>query len=122
MTGGVLVLLRLENLAVAAVATLAFRAVGGTWGLFAILALLPDLAMLGYLAGPVVGARAYNAAHTYVAPALLAAVGWVIGAGVPIEIALVWCVHIGVDRALGFGLKYPTGFEDTHLGRLIRRR
>jgi hypothetical protein len=29
--------------------------------------------------------------------------------------------HIGVDRALGFGLKLPTGVRDTHLGRIGRR-
>jgi hypothetical protein len=26
--------------------------------------------------------------------------------------------HIGMDRALGFGLKYETDFKDTHLGRV----
>ena len=29
--------------------------------------------------------------------------------------------HTGADRLLGFGLKYPTGFADTHLGRIGRR-
>ena len=128
-TGSVLVLLRVENLVLAISAVLAFRALGGGWGLFAVLLLLPDLAMLGYLAGSSMGARCYNLVHTYVAPALLAAVitvlgpvlGWMTDHTVWLEVALIWCAHIGVDRALGFGLKYPSGFSDTHLGRLRRR-
>lgn len=118
---GVLLLLRLENLALAIAAVLAFRSDGGTWGLFAVLFLLPDLSMLGYLAGPPIGARFYNLAHTYVAPALFAALGWTTDHGLWLQVALIWCAHIGVDRVLGFGLKYPTGFADTHLGQLGRR-
>jgi hypothetical protein len=114
MTG----LLRLENLAVAIAAGLAFHRLGSNWMLFAVLFLAPDLAMLGYLAGPRIGARLYNLAHTYVAVALLAALSWTAGSEAGLQVALIWCVHIGVDRALGYGLKYPSGFADTHLGRL----
>jgi hypothetical protein len=35
---------------------------------------------------------------------------------------LIWCTHIGLDRALGYGLKYSTGFQYTHLGRIGRRQ
>jgi len=34
------------------------------------------------------------------------------------QIALVWLAHIGFDRFFGYGLKYPTGFKDTHLQRV----
>ena len=34
------------------------------------------------------------------------------------QIALIWGAHIGIDRLFGYGLKYPTGFKDTHLGRV----
>lgn len=119
--GAVPVLLRLESLAVAIAAAFAFRAVGGTAALFAVVFLLPDLSMLGYLAGPVWGARLYNLAHTHAAPAVVAALAWATGQGMWLQVALIWLAHIGVDRALGFGLKYPTGFADTHLGRLARR-
>ncbi len=30
--------------------------------------------------------------------------------------------HVGMDRAFGYGLKYPTSFQDTHLGRIGRRK
>jgi hypothetical protein len=36
--------------------------------------------------------------------------------GRPAPLLLIWTAHIGFDRALGIGLKYPTGFGDTHLG------
>src|SRR5919198_5902888 len=65
------------------------------------------------------GALVYNAAHTYVWPVALAAACLLTGSpSLPVEIALIWSAHIGVDRFLGYGLKYPTAFKDTHLGRV----
>jgi hypothetical protein len=118
--GGVLTLVRVENAALAAAAVFAFHAVGGVWWLFAALFLLPDLSMAGYLAGPSMGARFYNSVHTYIMPVSITAIGWITGHDLWLEIALVWCAHIGVDRALGFGLKYREGFADTHLGLVTR--
>ena len=37
-------------------------------------------------------------------------------------VALVWAAHIGVDRAVGYGLKYPTGFKHTHLSATAHER
>lgn len=111
-------LLHLEGAAVLATSAWAYTAWGMGWGWFALLILAPDASMLGYLAGPRVGAACYDAAHTYVGPALLAAA---MGLGlVPAlwGIVLVWLAHIGADRMLGFGLKYPTGFKDTHFARV----
>jgi hypothetical protein len=61
---------------------------------------------------------AYDAAHTYVWPIVLVATGIMSNASIPIELGLIWFTHIGVDRAAGYGLKYPTGFKDTHLQRV----
>lgn len=115
-----LALLRLEGLALCAVAVWGFTAIGASWWLFAALALAPDLAMVGYLAGPAVGARCYNAAHTTAAPVLLAVVASVAGWPLGLPVALVWAAHIGFDRALGYGLKEPDSFQSTHLGRIGR--
>ena len=98
-----------------ALAVWAFGLEGASWWWFAGL-LAPDLAMLGYLGGARVGAAAYNAAHTYAAPALIAVAAPVWSLAVPV--ALVWAAHIGMDRMLGYGLKLPTRFKDTHLGPL----
>ena len=77
--------------------------------------------MLGYLAGPRIGAAAYNAVHSYVGPIILLVGAVTLGAPIGIAIALIWSAHIGIDRALGFGLKYPEGFAFTHLGRIGRQ-
>lgn len=113
-------LLRLENLAVAIAAIVAFRVAGGGWWLFALLFLVPDLFMLGYLAGPVTGARLYNLAHSYLAPAPVLGLAWMTGHELGAQVALIWVAHIGIDRVLGYGLKYPTRFADTHLGPIGR--
>jgi len=110
------ILLRLEGLALLAAAVWGYALTDASWGLFAALLFAPDLSMAGYLRGPRVGASVYNAAHTTVGPVVLAALasasGWTLG----LPVALVWAAHIGLDRALGYGLKLPTGFHDTHLG------
>ena len=114
------ILLRLEGLALALLCVWLFRSVHASWWLFAALILAPDLAMLAYLRGPRLGAIVYNAAHTWLAPVLLFAVGWWGGINALLPVAFIWGAHIGVDRALGYGLKLPAGFKDTHLGRIGR--
>jgi Domain of unknown function (DUF4260) len=112
------VLLRAEGLAVAVAAIALYFHADYPWWLLVALALAPDLSMVGYLAGPTIGAAAYDAAHTYVLPIVLAAVGVIGGAEIAIQLGLIWFTHIGVDRAIGYGLKYPSGFKDTHLQRV----
>ena len=107
---------RLEGLALLAVSVLAYARFGEGWLLFAVLFLTPDLSFFGYLAGPRVGAWAYNLAHGLIGPLLLAATGGLTGDGLSIALALIWLAHIGFDRALGYGLKSPDGFGVTHLG------
>lgn len=110
-------LLRLEGAAALTAAGFAYSRVGGHWQLFAILFLVPDLTMLGYLAGRRVGAACYNAGHSYLGPAGLAAFAAALNAHTLLCVACIWCAHIGFDRLLGYGLKYGTAFGDTHLGR-----
>jgi hypothetical protein len=117
-TSSVLLLLRLEGLAVAAVSAALYARTGTSWWLFAALWLAPDLSMLAYLAGPCWGARVYNAIHTYVTPAVLVVFALLLPANGLLAVALIWINHIGVDRLLGFGLKYAEGFGWTHLGRV----
>ena len=83
--------------------------------------LLPDLAMLGYLRGTRVGARVYNIAHSTPLPAAVVAIGWWQDDSLVTALGLVWLAHIGLDRLIGYGLKYDDHFQHTHLGRLGRR-
>lgn len=118
--GGVRALLRLEGLAVLTLALAAYAQFGAGWGWFALLFLLPDLSFAAYLAGPRWGAAAYNAAHSYVGALALLAAGVLAAMPGLLAVGLVWCAHIGFDRALGYGLKYSEGFGLTHLGRIGR--
>ncbi len=106
----------------AAVTAVLYMRTGASWWLFAALWLAPDLSMLGYLAGPCRGARIYNAFHTYVGPAVLALCALLLHAHGALAVALIWANHIGVDRLLGYGLKYADGFGYTHLGRIGKGR
>lgn len=115
-----LALLRLEGLATFAVATYLYSVASGDWLQFALLLLVPDVGMLGYLRGPWVGSATYNLFHVEVGPVVLLAVSiatqWPLG----LAVALVWLSHIGMDRMLGYGLKHSSAFRDTHLGRIGR--
>jgi Domain of unknown function (DUF4260) len=115
VTGQPRVWLRLEGLAVFAASLLFYRWQREPWVTFFVFFLAPDVSMIGYLAGPAMGSRLYNLAHNYVAPIFLACWGLAIGREDVVPYALTWAAHIGFDRMLGFGLKYPTGFSSTHL-------
>jgi hypothetical protein len=111
-------LLHAEGAAVAVAAVTLYFYDDHPWWLLLVLALAPDLSLLGYLAGPRIGSYAYDVVHTYVGPVALAAAGVAAEAGAATAVGLVWLAHIGVDRAVGYGLKYPTSPKDTHLGRV----
>jgi hypothetical protein len=120
VTGGIRTLLRLEGLTLFAGMTLLYAVWGGSWWIYAILFLVPDLGFAAYLAGPRPGAIVYNAAHSYMAPVALMVAGFALSLPLVLSVAMIWLAHIGVDRALGYGLKYPAGFGFTHLGRIGR--
>jgi hypothetical protein len=111
-------LLRLEGLAVLAAASIDYGRQGHSWGKFVLLFLAPDLLMVGYLFGTKVGAAVYNSGHTYAAPLALWLVALFGHLPFLFPLALIWAAHIGFDRLLGYGLKYGTGFKDTHLERV----
>jgi hypothetical protein len=111
-------MLRVEGATMLVGSVLLYWVGGGSWWLFALLLLAPDLSMLGYLVGPRVGALTYNVFHSYPLPAALGIFGVLAGAPLAVSVALVWFAHIGMDRLVGYGLKYPTAFKDTHLQRV----
>jgi hypothetical protein len=111
-------LLQLEGLAIFAAAVVLYARGDYSWLLFALLSLAPDLSFVAYAAGPRAGAAGYNLLHNLVLPLALGVYGVVGESDIATAVALVWLAHIGVDRALGYGLKYPTEFKDTHLSRL----
>ncbi|HEX3291012.1 MAG TPA: DUF4260 domain-containing protein [Gaiella sp.] len=111
-------LLHVEGAVVAVAAVTLYFHLGYPWWLLLVLALAPDLSMVGYAAGPGVGAVVYDIAHTYAIPVALGLVGVFADTDLAVQISLVWAAHIGFDRAIGYGLKYPSGFQETHLQRV----
>lgn len=95
-----------------------FASPGWAWWLWLLVLLAPDLSILGYGAGKRAGAALYNLAHLYALPFLLMMLGVGLGSTAAIAAGGLWIAHIGADRAFGLGLKLPSGFRDTHLGRI----
>jgi Domain of unknown function (DUF4260) len=117
-TGGVRTLLRLEGVVLFAGMTMLYALWDGSWWVYAILFLAPDLSFAAYLAAPKAGAIIYNAAHSYLGPVALMTIGLAMAAPLTLSLAMIWLAHIGIDRALGYGLKYQAGFAFTHLGKI----
>ncbi|MBC6698552.1 DUF4260 domain-containing protein [Hymenobacter sp. BT190] len=110
-------LLKLEELAELLVATLVFAQLPYAWWWLPALFLLPDLSMLGYLAGPRVGAFCYNLAHHKAVALAVGAAGWWLTQPLLLLAGAVLLFHAAFDRLLGYGLKHGSSFHDTHLGR-----
>jgi Domain of unknown function (DUF4260) len=112
------VLLRLEGVLLLLASGLAYQQTSGNWTLFALLLLVPDLFMLGYLLNVRIGAVIYNIGHTLTIPLVAGCTAVLIHADMVLPFVFIWSAHIGMDRMLGYGLKYPTYFQDTHLQRV----
>ena len=114
------VILRVEAVSLFVAGVVAWLQLGGhpLWLLPLLLA--PDVSMIGYVRGPRLGAITYNLVHNLAIGLAALTVGWV-AAVAPLALAgAILVAHVGMDRALGYGLKLPTDFRDTHLGRIGR--
>lgn len=115
------VFLQLEGAALLAASLALFNSTHLQWWWVPALLFVPDIFMVGYIRSTKVGALFYNIGHTYLLPTLMAFYGLhshrplVLGAG------LIWLAHIGMDRVLGYGLKYDDNFKHTHLGSLLKK-
>jgi Domain of unknown function (DUF4260) len=112
------ILLRMEGFLILAVSVLLYWQMHFGWLMFAILLLMPDISMVGYLCGVKIGASVYNLVHTLIGPLLLIGFSLLTARTSLLAYGLIWTAHIGMDRVMGFGLKYPTNFKDTHLQRV----
>ena len=111
-------LLRAEGLAVLVAAVVLYFHADFGWVLFAVLFFAPDVSFAAYAFGPRLGALVYDLFHTEVFAVALGTIGVLADSNLALRLALIWLGHIGMDRLLGYGLKYPTAFQDTHLGRV----
>ncbi|GLK62545.1 DUF4260 family protein [Paracoccus kondratievae] len=109
------------GLALAGLLIAAQAAPGWGWLIWLAVLFAPDLSMVGYLAGPRAGAVLYNLGHLYALAFLMMVLGVALGSTGLIAGGGLWLAHIGLDRALGYGLKEPLGFRNTHLGQIGRK-
>jgi hypothetical protein len=114
--------LRVEGATLVAGSLIAYSTTDQAWWLVPLTLLIPDLTMIGYLGGTRLGSHLYNVGHTTPVPALIVAIGWWQDRSLVVALGLVWLAHIGLDRLIGYGLKYDDHFQHTHLGRLGRKR
>jgi hypothetical protein len=111
-------LLRVEDAAIAALAGALFLMTGLAWWWLVVLFLVPDVSMVGYAAGPRVGAVVYNVVHHRAIAVGIYCLGVVVHQPLMLVAGSLLLFHSSVDRVLGYGLKYPDSFGDTHLGRI----
>lgn len=111
-------MLNIEGLAVAVFSVLAFFYLGGVWWIFVVGFFAIDVSMIGYVWNNKIGAFVYNFFHIYPWSLVLIFLGMFMGELIYTQLGFVWMFHIGLDRAVGYGLKYSKGFNETHLKRL----
>jgi hypothetical protein len=122
VSGAVRTWLRAEGLAVLVFSIVLYWNLGARWWLFAALLLVPDVSMLGYVASPRIGRISYNIVHSYVLPLSVAIAAIAMHSVRVLPFVCIWTAHVGMDRALGYGLKTSDRFGDTHLGTLGKKR
>ncbi len=111
-----LMILRMEGAGALAAAILVYSQTNNGWLMFALLFLVPDIFMAGYLLNPRVGSIVYNFAHSTLLPLLMVSAGFMASIPLLSGVGLIWFAHVGFDRAMGFGLKYADRFSHSHLG------
>jgi hypothetical protein len=69
--------------------------------------------MLGYLAGPQVGAIVYNLIHHRGLAAIYYMAGVLLAIPILSFVGVIVFAHSSLDRVLGYGLKFPDSFAHT---------
>ncbi len=109
-------LLRLEELALFLLAIYLFTELDYAWWVFPLLLLTPDLGAIGYLGGSRIGAATYNLTHHKGIAVVAYLAGALLGSQILQLIGVIMLAHSSLDRAVGYGLKYPDSSDHTHLG------
>lgn len=114
--------LKLESAAVLIACYVATLVFGYAWWLFFALLLLPDISMVGYAINNKCGAILYNLFHHQGIAILVIGIGWYTEQQMVLLAGIILLGHSAMDRMLGYGLKYATGFQDTHLGKIGKEK
>ena len=107
---------RAESAAIFLAATYVYFSNHYSWIVYVVLLFSFDIFMIGYVMNGRIGALLYNLGHSMILPSLLVVVYLIHRSDITLGLTCLWFAHIGIDRALGYGLKLTTGFRHTHLG------
>jgi Domain of unknown function (DUF4260) len=115
--------LKFEEAAMAVIAlyALSFHSLGLAGWIWVLLFFTPDISMLGYLAGAKSGAFIYNLFHHKGVAIAIIAIEYFLRSELVLSVGILLFAHASFDRIWGYGLKYVTGFKDTHLGSLEKK-
>ncbi|MFL5748244.1 MAG: DUF4260 domain-containing protein [Niastella sp.] len=115
-------LIALEEAAMLALSIYLFSRLSFAWWVYLALILTPDLSMIGYMVNTKVGAWLYNFFHHKAVAIVLYIAGAYLNNEVVQLIGLILFGHSSMDRMLGYGLKYPDSFQNTHLGLIGKQK
>ncbi|MFT3912035.1 MAG: DUF4260 domain-containing protein [Ferruginibacter sp.] len=115
-------IIRLEEFAMLLLSIAALYSHHPAWWLYAVMAIGPDISMLGYLAGNKTGAAAYNLFHHKGVAIAIFIFGFTYNIEPLIITGIILFGHSSMDRVFGYGLKYDTGFKFTHLGEIGNKK
>ncbi len=110
--------LKIEELAQFILGIVLFSQLNYTWWWFPALLLTPDIGAIGYLINTKVGAIIYNLFHNKTIAIAIGLWGFYFDNSVLILIGVILFSYAAFDRILGYGLKYPDSFKNTHLGKI----
>lgn len=108
--------LKLEEWAQFGLSIFAFNLLDFAWWWFPALLLLPDVGMIGYAFGTRIGAMVYNVFHHKALAIIVGLIGYSLSDNYVLLVGIIMFGHASMDRAIGYGLKYPDNFKHTHLG------
>jgi hypothetical protein len=111
-------LLRLEEIAMLCISIYLLYALKVDWWFYLLMILGPDISMVGYVAGPKVGAFSYNLFHHKMIAIVVFIIGVTSSTWLLQAIGAVLFGHSSMDRIFGYGLKYNSAFSETHLGKI----
>jgi len=114
-------LLKLEEAFMFGLSIFLFSKLDYAWWWYPALILAPDLSMVGYLINTRVGAITYNFIHHKALGIGVFVLGVLLANQLLQLIGLILFGHSSMDRVLGYGLKYPDSFQNTHLGVIGRQ-
>ena len=113
-------LIRLEEAAMFLFGIFLFAQLPFAWWWFPVLILLPDLSMIGYVAGNKAGANMYNFFHHKAVAIIVYVIAFYLKNDVLQLAGIILFAHSSMDRFFGYGLKHFEGFHFTHLEKIGR--